>query len=356
MESQRLKKAREELERQGIDALLISSPFNRRYVTGFTGTAGWAVITPAQAWLVTDFRYTRQAEQQAKEFEVVQHGGQPLELIREKLNAAQVKKLGFEKHHVPYSDYESYVRKFAGIELTPTGQIVEKLRGIKDESEQHCIRKAIEITEKAFEYILTFMKPGVSEREVAAELEYFMRQNGAISSAYPAIIASGVRSALPHGLASNKLLGLNEFVTLDIGANYEGYCSDLTRTVFIGKPSDRDREIYQVVLEANRSALQGLKPGMTGKEGDSLARDYITHEGYGEYFGHGLGHAFGLEIHEPMRLSQQTEDKLEPGMIITVEPGIYLPDYGGVRIEDDILITETGIEVLTTSNKDLIVL
>lgn len=356
MESQRLKKAREALERHEIDALLISSPYNRRYVTGFTGTAGWAVITQGQAWLVTDFRYTQQAEQQAREFEVVQYEGQPLELIREKLNAVGAKKLGFEKHHVPYADYESYERTFGGIELFPTGHIVEKLRGIKDEAEQRCIRKAIEITEKAFEFILGYMKPGVSEREVAAELEYFMRKNGAISSAYPAIIASGARSALPHGIASDKLLGMNEFVTLDFGANVEGYCSDLTRTVFIGKPTERHREIYRVVLEANRSALEGLKPGMTGKEGDSLARDYISSCGYGEYFGHGLGHAFGLEIHEPMRFSQQTEDILEPGMIMTVEPGIYLPDYGGVRIEDDILVTETGIEVLTTSNKELIVL
>ncbi|WP_405155405.1 M24 family metallopeptidase [Paenibacillus sp. FSL K6-0108] len=356
MEAQRLSKVREVIEQQEIDALLISSPFNRRYVTGFTGTAGWAVITQDQAWLVTDFRYVSQAGQQAKAFEVVQHGGQPLELIREKLSAAGVKKMGFEKHHVPFADYETYERTFAGIELTPIGDVIEKLRGIKDEGEQHCIRKAIEITEKAFAFILGVMKPGVTEREVAAELEYFMRKNGAVSSAYPIIVASGARSALPHGLASDKPLGMDEFVTMDFGANYEGYCSDLTRTVFIGKPTERHREIYKIVLEANQSVLEGLKPGMTGKEGDSLAREYISGRGYGDYFGHGLGHAFGLEIHEPMRFSQQTEDKLEPGMIMTVEPGIYLPDFGGIRIEDNILVTDTGIEVLTTSNKELIVL
>jgi len=356
MKAQRLGKAREAIAGQELDALLISSPFNRRYVTGFTGTAGWAVITQSQAWLVTDFRYVRQAEQQAMEFEVVRHEGNPLELIRDKLGAAGIRNMGFEKHHVPFADYETYERTFAGIELVPTGNVIEKLRGIKDEEEQRCIRKAIEITEQAFAFILDVMKPGVTEREVATELEYFMRKKGAVSSAYPTIVASGARSALPHGLASDKPLGMNEFVTLDFGANYDGYCSDLTRTVFIGKPTERHREIYGIVLDANKSVLEGLKPGMTGKEGDALAREYISRRGYGEYFGHGLGHAFGLEIHEPMRFSQQTEDRLEPGMIMTVEPGIYLPDFGGVRIEDNILVTDTGIEVLTTSNKELIVL
>lgn len=356
MEAQRLEKVRAALKRQGIDGLLIASPYNRRYVTGFTGTAGTVVITQDRALLVTDFRYTSQASQQAREYEVVQAAGDPLELIREKLAGAGVAKLGFEKNHVTYAGYEAYEKCFQGFELVPTDNIVEQQRGIKDEREQAHIRRAIEITEKAFDYILGFMKPRVTEREVAAELEYFMRKNGAISSAYPTIVASGVRSALPHGLASDKPLGVNEFVTLDFGANYEGYCSDLTRTVFIGEPTERHQEIYRIVLEANRTALEGLKPGMTGKEGDALARDCIAGYGYGDYFGHGLGHAFGLEIHEPMRFSQKTEDVLEPGMILTVEPGIYIPDFGGVRIEDDILVTETGIEVLTKSSKELIVL
>ncbi|OZB98913.1 Xaa-Pro peptidase family protein [Paenibacillus sp. XY044] len=356
MEAQRLNKVREEFDRQGIDGLLISSPYNRRYVTGFTGTAGFVAITKEQAWLVTDFRYTRQATEQAKEYQVQQHTGQPLEMIREKLSAAGVRKLGFEQNHLTHASFQTYVEAFRDFELIPTQNIVEKLRGIKDEREQEHIRKAIEITDMAFEHILGFMKPGVSERDVATELEYFMRKNGAVSSAYPTIVASGVRSALPHGLASPKLLGRDEFVTLDFGANYEGYCSDLTRTVFIGEPTKRHQEIYRIVLEANRTTLEGLKPGITGKEGDSLARDCIAGYGYGEYFGHGLGHAFGLEIHELMNFSQKTEERLEPGMILTVEPGIYLPDFGGVRIEDDILVTDTGIEVLTKSNKELIVL
>ncbi|KQO17239.1 M24 family metallopeptidase [Paenibacillus sp. Leaf72] len=356
MEAQRLKRIREQLEREQLDGILIASPYNRRYLTGFTGTAGFVAITKDQALLITDFRYTRQAAQQAVEYEVIQYAGKPFELIREKLDAVGARKLGFEKTHVTLAGYEAYEESFNGLELVPTQNIVEKLRGIKDEREQGHIRKAIDITEKAFEHILGFMKPGLSEKDVSAELEYFMRKNGATSSAYATIVASGLRSALPHGLASDKLLGTNEFVTLDFGASYEGYCSDLTRTVFIGKPEQRHKEIYKIVLEANETTLNGLRPGMTGKEGDSLGRDCIAGYGYGEYFGHGLGHAFGLEIHEWMGFSQKSDDVLQPGMILTVEPGIYIPDFGGVRIEDDILITDTGIEVLTKSNKELIVL
>lgn len=353
-EERRLHKVRQALEVHGIDALLISSAYNRRYVSGFTGSAGFAVIAGAQAYLVTDFRYTRQAAEQARAYEVIQHSGKPLELIRGRLQAAGVRKLGFEKHHASYADYEAYAEAFQGFELVPTGPIVEKLREIKDERELAAIRKAIEITDKAFGHILGFLKPGISESDVSAELEYFMRRHGAASSAYPTIVASGERSALPHGLASGKRLAAGEFVTLDFGASYEGYCSDLSRTVFIGKPTERHKQIYRIVLEANQAALNGLKPGMTGKEGDSLARDFISGCGFGENFGHGLGHAFGLEIHEPMRFSQQTEDTLAPGMVMTVEPGIYIPGFGGVRIEDDILVTDTGIEVLTKSPKELI--
>ncbi|MCD9021142.1 M24 family metallopeptidase [Cohnella silvisoli] len=356
MEALRLKRVREQLDGSGLDGLFITNAYNRRYLTGFTGTAGYVLITKEKALLFTDFRYTKQAAEQAKAYEIVQHAIKPTESILEAMQSLGVKKLGFEKNGVTFGAYTAYQEQFPGIELVPTENIVEKLRGIKDEKELGYIRKAVEITEAAFEHILGFMKPGVSERDVSAELEYFMRKNGAASSAYASIVASGERSALPHGLASDKLLAANEFVTLDFGANYEGYCSDLTRTVFIGTPTEKHKELYSIVLEANRATLSGLKPGMSGKDGDSLARDIIAGYGYGENFGHGLGHAFGLEIHEPARLSQQSKDILQPGMVITVEPGIYIPGFGGVRIEDDIVVTETGIEVLTKSNKELIVL
>lgn len=356
MEAFRLKRVREQLDVLGLDAVFVTNSFNRKYLTGFTGSAGYVLITRDKAILFTDFRYIQQAPEQTKEYQVIQHAMKAIETIYETLVSLHVKKLGFEQNDVSYGAYASYQEQFAGITMVPTKDIVESIRGFKDQTELSMIRRAVEITEQAFDHILKIMKPGMTEREVSAELEYFIRMNGAPSSAYTTIVASGERSALPHGLASDKKLGMNEFITLDFGANYEGYCSDLTRTVFIGTPTEKQKKIYEIVLEANRTTLAGIKPGMSAKEADSLGRDVITKYGYGEYFGHGLGHAFGLEIHEPLRLSQTSKDILEPGMVLTVEPGIYIPGFGGVRIEDDIVITETGIEVLTSSNKELILL
>lgn len=356
MEALRLKHVRESLVDRGLDALLVTNSFNRRYLTGFTGSAGYVVITKDRAVLFTDFRYIRQAPEQTKEYQVIQHALKAIESIHEWLESEQVKKLGFEQNDVSFSAYAAYQEQFAGIEMVPTKEIVEHVRAYKDQKELDAIRKAVDITEQAFDRILKIMKPGMTELEVAAELEYLIRKNGAPSSAYNTIVASGERSALPHGLASDKKLGTNEFVTLDFGALYNGYCSDLTRTVFIGKPTEQQRDIYNIVLEANLTTLAGIKPGMSGKEVDSLGRDVIAKYGYAENFGHGLGHGFGLEIHEPLRLAQASKDILRPGMVLTVEPGIYIPGFGGVRIEDDILITDTGIEVLTKSDKSLILL
>ncbi|WP_219838475.1 Xaa-Pro peptidase family protein [Paenibacillus sp. R14(2021)] len=356
MEAMRLMRVRKWLEQEELDALLIASPYNRRYLTGFTGSSGYVLITKEHALLLTDFRYMSQATEQAPIYEVIQHATKPLSTVSEKLQMFQVKRLGFEKNQVSFAVYQAYLEQFEGVTLVPTENIVERLRGIKDEVEISLIKRAIDITERAFNHILGVLKPGISERDISAELEYFMRMNGAASSAYPTIVASGERSALPHGLASSKRIGNHEFVTLDFGANFEGYCADLTRTVFIGSPTQKHKEIYRIVLEANLATLASLKPGMTGKEGDELGRAIIASYGYSPYFGHGLGHAFGLEIHELMRFSSQTEDLLEPGMVMTVEPGIYLPGFGGVRIEDNIRFTNTGIEVLTQSSKELIAL
>ena len=204
--------------------------------------------------------------------------------------------------------------------------------------------------------LLDYIKPGMAELEVANELEFFMRKSGAASSSFDIIVASGWRSALPHGVASDKIIETGDFVTMDYGALYNGYISDITRTVAVGEPSEKLREIYDVVLEAQLRAMNGIKPGMTGVEADALARDYITEKGYGEYFGHSLGHGIGLEVHEGPGLSSRSKAELKPGMVVTVEPGIYLPGVGGVRIEDDILITESGNETLMHSTKDLIIL
>jgi Xaa-Pro aminopeptidase len=217
------------------------------------------------------------------------------------------------------------------------------------------MQEAADLADQTFTYILTKLKPGVSENEIALEMEIYMRKHGATSSSFDTIVASGERSALPHGVASDRLLQANEFVKLDFGAYYHGYCSDLTRTVVLGKPTERHKQIYDTVLEAQLLALEKLKPGMTGREVDAIARNVITKAGYGDHFGHGTGHGLGMEIHEAPRLSLLSDTVLEPGMVVTVEPGIYIPGFGGVRIEDDVVITENGIRILTKSSKDFTV-
>lgn len=238
----------------------------------------------------------------------------------------------------------------------PVSGVVEKLRLIKTESEIKILKEAADIADAAFKHILEFIRPGVTELEVSNELEFFMRKAGAISSSFDIIVASGYRSALPHGVASDKIIETGDFVTLDFGAYYKGYVSDITRTVAVGKPDDKLKEIYGIVLEAQLRGLAGIKPGMTGKEADALTRNFIAQKGYGENFGHSTGHGIGLEVHEGPALSIKSDTVLEPGMVVTVEPGIYIPGLGGVRIEDDTLITKDHNETLNHSTKELIIL
>ncbi|AIF43459.1 Xaa-Pro peptidase family protein [Virgibacillus sp. SK37] len=345
-----LKKA---LEGKNVDGILISSDFNRRYITGFTGTAGVALVGQNDTKFITDFRYMEQANEQAKDFDVIEHK-QPIELeIKDQLSNMGIKRLGFEKDHVTYSQFETYKKTF-GVELVPVSGLVEDLRLIKTEEEVEIIKKAAKIADDAFEHIQAFIKPGVKEIDISNELEFYMRKQGATSSSFDIIVASGLRSALPHGVASDKVIQSGELVTLDYGALYNGYCSDITRTLAVGEISDNLREIYNTVLEAQLRGVNGIKAGITGKEADALTRDYITEQGYGTYFGHSTGHGLGMEVHEAPGLSYRTEDKLRAGMVVTVEPGIYIPNVGGCRIEDDILITEDGNERLTLAPKELI--
>src|SRR5699024_3270630 len=317
---------------------------------GFTGTAGAILISKDAAQFITDFRYTEQAKEQAKGFTVIEHQGSLVQEIKDQLNDLNIKHLAFEKEHVTYATYELY-KDALDVELVPTQGIVEELRLIKTEHELNIMKKAAQIADQAFEHILSYIKPGVKEIDIANELEFFMRQQGATSSSFDIIVASGYRSALPHGVASDKRIESGELVTLDYGALYNGYCSDTTRTVAVGEISDELKNIYKTVLEAQLCGIEGIKPGMTGKEADALTRNHIKDKGYGEYFGQSTGHGLGMEVHEGPSLSYRTERKLEPGMVVTVEPGIYIPDVGGCRIEDDIVITQTGNERLTTANK-----
>ena len=356
MPNQRVNRLRELLAKTSGDALLVTNPVNRRYLSGFTGSAGALLIAQGHAALVTDFRYREQAPQQAQGFEIIEHGNVMNATIADVLRQWGVKTLLFEDASMTIASYRSLEIAIDFAQLLPAGALVEQLRMVKDECEIAIMQEAADLADRAFTHILGFIKPGVTETQIALELEVFMRSQGATSSSFDTIVASGERSALPHGVASDKAIGRNEFVKLDYGAYYKGYCSDITRTVVVGTPSDKHREIYLIVQEAQQYALDHLVPGMTGKEGDALTRDIITRYGYGECFGHGTGHGLGMEIHEAPRLSLTGDTVLTPGMTFTVEPGIYLPGFGGVRIEDDVVMTESGIHILTRSPKHLITL
>lgn len=343
------------LKENEIDALLITSPYNRRYITGFSGTAGLALISANDAVFITDFRYTEQAEKEIEGFRIVQHTKTIIEEVAAQAKSMNIKTLGFEKDDMSFGLYELY-NKAVTSELKPVSGLVEKLRMVKTEDELAILKKAAKIADDAFSHICTFIRPGITELDVSTELELFMRKQGATSSSFSIIVASGLRGALPHGVASNKVIESGDLVTLDFGALYEGYISDLTRTVAVGEPSEKLKEIYAVTLEAQELALKGIKPGMTGIEADAIARDYIKSKGYGEAFGHSTGHGIGMEVHEAPGLSFRSDTILEPNMVVTVEPGIYLPGVGGVRIEDDIIITQVGNERLTFAPKELLIL
>lgn len=339
-----------------IDGLLLTSTVNLRYMTGFTGSSGIAVISKDRAAFITDFRYMDQAKEQIEGFEIIQHTGNLAGKAVETMKDMGIKSIGFEQDHMTYGTYAAYLKQYPGADFVPTSQSVEKLRLIKTPEEIKILEEAGKIADEAFSHILTFIKPGITELAVANELEFYMRKLGASESSFDTIVASGARSALPHGVASEKVIEPGDFVTLDYGAYYKGYSSDITRTVSVGKPSDKLKEIYQIVLEAQMHARKHIKPGITGKEADALARGIIAENGYGECFGHSTGHGLGMEVHENPSLSVKSEWVLEKGMVVTVEPGIYISGLGGVRIEDDIVLTEGGNRSFIHSPKELIIL
>ncbi len=352
----RIKRVRQKMQEDGLDAFLIDSPENRFYLTGFTGTAGKVLFTPEKNFFLTDFRYTEQARKQILDYHILEIKQKFEEELVKLVKDEKVKRMGFESEVVTYEQYEKYKESFEGIELTAAKNLVKDLRLIKDTDEIDRIKKAVMITDKAFEYILGKVKPGISEKELALEMEFFLKKQGGTKNAFDFIVASGKRSSLPHGVASDKLLESGDFITFDFGTFYKGYCSDLTRTIVIGKPNSKQKEIYEVVLTAQQEVIKKIKPGMTCEETDGIARDIIKKAGFADNFGHGLGHGIGLEIHEGPRVSYTSEDVLKPGMVITDEPGIYIPDWGGVRIEDDLLITEEGCEVLNKAPKELMII
>lgn len=350
-----VQKIQKKLNSEALEAVLITSSYNLRYASGFTGSTGLAVITKEKAFFVTDFRYTEQAKKQAEGYEVIQNKGPIYDEVKKIIELEKIKEIGFEENHVTFSTYKSLEEKL-DCKLIPVSNIVESLREVKTADEVEVIQKAIQITEQAFEYILTYIKEGQTEIQVANELDFYMRKKGASGVSFDTIVASGVRSAMPHGVASEKKLEQGDMITIDFGCYYKGYVSDMTRTFALGDPGEQLKEIHKIVLDANLKVTEGAKAGITGAELDAIARDYIKEQGYGEAFGHSTGHGIGLEVHEGPGINYKNEQPLVPGNVITNEPGIYLPGVGGVRIEDDLLITEEGNKNLMSCSKELIIL
>lgn len=351
----RVEKLRKKMRENDLDSFLVTSPYNLRYLTNFTGTTGLAVITLDNAYFITDFRYTEQVARQAQGFEIIQNVGPIFETVADLVKKAELQELAFEETQVSFYDY-SILEEIIMAELIPVVGMIEELREVKDEEEIALIEKACHIADSAYDHILKMIRPGMTEIEVANQLDFYMRSLGASGVSFETIVASGVRSAMPHGVASSKVIEQGDLITLDFGCYYEGYVSDMTRTFAIGDPGEKLKEIYQIVLDAQLAVIDAAKPGMMGSQLDAVARDYISSKGYGEAFGHSTGHGIGLEIHEGPNVSSRAEKQFVEGNVITDEPGIYLPGIGGVRIEDDLLITAEGNRILTQSPKELIIL
>jgi Xaa-Pro aminopeptidase len=345
---------RSALAGQGVDAMVVSGPANIRYLTGFTGSAGQLLVGSDRVVLVTDFRYAAQAPREVGSAVLVRIERSNLwNGLRQSLETLGAARIAIDRARVTLADYEE-LRKSVGVELVPTGGLVERLRAAKDPGEIAAIREAAMLATEAFESIVPMIRPGRTELEIAAELESALRRRGSEWHPFPSIVASGPRSALPHARSTTRTVERGDWLVVDFGAQLSGYCSDITRTVVVGAPADgRQRETYEVVRQAQARARSGLRAGLTGKEGDSLARDLIAKAGMGEAFGHSLGHGLGLEVHEEPRLSQTNEAILPVGAVVTVEPGVYFEGWGGVRIEDDLVLTSGGAECLSDGRTDL---
>ena len=346
-------------EKFNCEALLVEDYYNIRFLSGFTGSNGLLLITKELKYLITDFRYIEQAKKQSEKngFEVIKQSSNVLELVMGILEKENIKTVGIEDSKITLEKYRKIGTALKNIELIELGDTLGRLRMVKREEEIENIKKAVEITDLAFSKIIKKIKVGVSEKELAAELEYIMKLNGAEDRSFETIVASGYRSAMPHGVASDKLIEKEEFIKFDFGCYYNGYVSDMTRTIYFGEDiSEKHKKIYSTVLTAQKMALKAVKAGIKANELDKVARDYIEEKGFGHRFGHGLGHGIGLEIHEAPTVSPKNDDILEENMLITIEPGIYIEGFGGVRIEDDVVVKKDGCEVLNKTPKELLII
>lgn len=332
-------------------AYVLTTPHSLRFFSGFTGGEGILVIGNNFKYLITDFRYIEAAEKETKGYTLIEFVPyfSKLENIFEKHN---IQTAVIEEKFLSVGEYNSFKKVINDkVKIEFGSDIIENARICKTEEEISCIRYAEEIGSEAYNYILGEIKEGVSEIELAAKIEYFMRLKGAEKTSFDTIVVSGCKTSLPHGVPSDKQIAYGDFITMDFGCVYKGYCSDMTRTVVYGKASDKQREIYDIVLKAQLDAISYIKAGVSAKDADSVARNIIEEAGYGKNFGHSLGHGVGLLVHELPNVSSKSEYILEENMVISCEPGIYIPDFGGVRIEDLLVVKKDGVENLTTASK-----
>jgi Xaa-Pro aminopeptidase len=362
---QRLDRLRASFDSSGIDALVVSQPESRYYLSGYTGhdlpprdSAGYLIISRSNALLLTDPRTTEQAQNESPEYEVITYaaGNRGPSSVAETLASLGIKRAGFESIHLPYAIWDAIHRDLpSGLELAPVDRIVDELRVIKDAEELAQLQQAVDVLDRCLADVLARVEPGMTEKQVATMVELYLLEH-ADGPSFPSIVASGPNASIPHAAPSDRRIAEGEVLKIDIGARASGYCSDMTRSVCLGSPADsRLAEIYAVVLEAQLAAERDIRPGMTGREADSISRQVIARAGYGEAFLHSLGHGIGLEVHEPPWLSQSRGDEaLRSGMVFSVEPGIYLPGWGGVRIEDLVVLEDAGPRVLCTSPKELV--
>lgn len=349
----RLTALRQRLADANLDALIVSDPVNRRYLSGFTGSAGWLLISADKALFAVDSRYYEQVGRQAPGFSLERVGYDFVGHLARMLNDLGARRVGFEAAHVTVAQYDEWTRAATDVTWTATTGLVEAMRAVKEPGELEAIQRAVDLTDEAFACICSTIRPGMTEAQVTWEIEKFFRERGATNWAAGPIVASGPNGALPHHRGGDRVIQRGEPIVIDMGCLVDGYHSDMTRTVILGEADDKFREVYSIVLRAHLTARDGARVGVKGKTVDALARDIITSAGYGEAFGHSLGHGVGLAIHEEPRARQVEEGTLGAHMTLTVEPGIYLPGWGGVRIEDLVVIGPDGAEALTRSPKSL---
>jgi Xaa-Pro aminopeptidase len=360
----RVTRLRAELDSAEVDGILISQPESRYYLSGYRGhdlpprdSAGYLLITKTSANLFTDTRTNEQAAQEAPDYEVVTYsaGAKATDLMKERLSAVGAKRIAFEAIHLPYGIYSRFSEALqSDVELVPTQDLVDRLRIVKDAKELEMLQAAIDVLDECLAHVLTEVRPGQTEKAIAWEVERYLRTHGADGTSFSSIVASGPNASMPHAIPTDRQFQRGEPIKIDIGALKDGYCSDMTRTVCIGPAPDRLKEVYGIVLEAQEVAERDMRPGMTGTDVDQLSRAVIEKAGFKEHFSHSTGHGIGLEVHEPPWVSPiRGETVLQPGMVFSVEPGIYLPGWGGVRIEDLVVMQENGARVMTGSPKRL---